>query len=358
MSTHVSPVSPTKPPEIDIPDMFICPISMEIMKEPQISRCGHLFDRDSILKWLKGEYDPDKREVKRGCPVCHQDMDLNSLGPCYPIKKAIDEYLLTQRNSVLDPAGTLSVSDSTNNSNGSNQTLSSQQSGISFESSGTNRITDHQESEDKRPRSASSLSRFKDTIVRKINGDGGKTKKRKMWCTLTPVVEGTFDKIHVTRDEFQIGRNPGADHVIKLQEVSHFHCKIRRRKQNSTGKYEIIIEDGSTNGTFINGQKVGKTNLNSAYHGDCISIGRKFLVEKDVPILENWIDWVFVGSSDLQEHPREIDKLKKIDRFDTLLQYNDSDYSKMGIQSESIINTVTLALKAWRYDHRFPCICY
>eukprot|EP00834_Sanchytrium_tribonematis_P001845 NODE_48_length_31852_cov_1.054168.p12 type:complete len:380 gc:universal NODE_48_length_31852_cov_1.054168:18035-16896(-) len=345
-----------------IPEMFICPISMEIMKEPQISKCGHMFDKSSIVKWLKGDYDPDQPQVKRQCPVCHKELDLNSLGPCYPIKYAIEEFLKNPNGIELQDK-TSSESNNTTASNHSlqsQQSRQSQQSGISFESQGTNRsrsftepITDN----DRRPRSSSSMSRFKDSILKKIGGDSSKKGKKKVWCTLTPVVQGTFDKIFVFRDDFQIGRNPSADHVIKLQEVSHFHCRIRRRRQ-AGGKYEILVEDGSTNGTFVNGVKVGKSNLHNIYHGDCLSIGRKFLVEKDVPVLKSWIDWVFLGSSDLQEHPSDIELLKSIDRFDTLLQFHESDYGKLGIVSESVMNTVLLALKAWRYDHRFPCILY
>eukprot|EP00835_Amoeboradix_gromovi_P006340 NODE_729_length_4743_cov_0.421619.p1 type:complete len:346 gc:universal NODE_729_length_4743_cov_0.421619:230-1267(+) len=327
--------------DVEIPDMFICPISMQIMTDPQISKCGHMFDRDSILRWLKGDYDPEKREIKRGCPVCNKDMELGSLSPCYPVKKAIDEFMKASEGNTLSGS---------TNTNISNQSLESNQSGLSFESTKSGAVV-----EEPRPRSSSSMSKIKESIIRTINGEGSR-KRKKVWCILTPVVQGTFEKIHVFREDFQIGRNPGADFVLKLQEVSHFHCKIRRRKQASTGKYEIIIEDKSTNGTFINGQKVGKTNLNSAFHGDCLSIGRKFIIEKDVPQLENWIDWVFAGSSDLQERQNDIKKLKSIDRFDTLLQFSDSDYGKLGIASESVVNTVMLALKAWRYDHRFPCI--
>ena len=329
------------------PDMFICPISMEIMKDPQISKCGHMFDRTSIVKWLKGEYDPGKQEIKRGCPVCNKEMDLQSLGPCYPIKKAIEDYLKT-----VEPQNQFTSSSTT----GSNQSLSSQQSGLSYESTTTQNIATSDgitPTDDHRPRSASSISRFKDNILRKISGDSSKKSKRKVWCVLTPVVIGMFDKIHVFLDDFQIGRNPGADQVIKLQEVSHFHCRIKRRELAS-GKYEVIIEDGSTNGTFINGEKVGKTNLNSAFHGDCLSIGRKFSVEKDIPLLDAWIDWVFAGSSDLQDNTEDIEKLKAVDRFDTLLQFHDADFNKLGVNSESVINTVSLALKAWKYDHRFP----
>ena len=59
----------------DIPDYFICPITLEMMRDPVISKCGHMFDKEAIYKWLKGEYDPSKRNISRACPVCHTVLD-------------------------------------------------------------------------------------------------------------------------------------------------------------------------------------------------------------------------------------------------------------------------------------------
>jgi len=38
----------------NIPKLFICPITLEIMKEPTITSCGHMFEREAIIGWLAG----------------------------------------------------------------------------------------------------------------------------------------------------------------------------------------------------------------------------------------------------------------------------------------------------------------
>lgn len=64
-----------------------------------------------------------------------------------------------------------------------------------------------------------------------------------------------------------VGRAPRADFVVDAALVSRVHCRLTL---DNAGKLEI--EDlGSTNGTFVNGQKVGKTTLSD---GDKLTIGR------------------------------------------------------------------------------------
>lgn len=64
-----------------------------------------------------------------------------------------------------------------------------------------------------------------------------------------------------------VGRAPRADFVVDAALVSRVHCRLTL---DGAGKLEI--EDlGSTNGTFVNGRKVGKTVLSA---GDKLTIGR------------------------------------------------------------------------------------
>lgn len=70
-----------------------------------------------------------------------------------------------------------------------------------------------------------------------------------------------------------LGRAPRADFVVDTALVSRVHCRFMVNDVN-----ELQLEDlGSTNGTFVNGQKVTKATLAS---GDTLTIGRvQFLVK-------------------------------------------------------------------------------
>jgi pSer/pThr/pTyr-binding forkhead associated (FHA) protein len=64
-----------------------------------------------------------------------------------------------------------------------------------------------------------------------------------------------------------MGRAPRADFVVDAALVSRVHCRFTLNATN-----ELELEDlGSTNGTFVNGQKVARATLND---GDKLTIGR------------------------------------------------------------------------------------
>ncbi len=67
-------------------------------------------------------------------------------------------------------------------------------------------------------------------------------------------------------DALTIGRGPGNDIMIENPAISSTHARIFREKDF------IVLEDlGSTNGTFVNGEKIKKAVINSA---DNITIGK------------------------------------------------------------------------------------
>lgn len=82
--------------------------------------------------------------------------------------------------------------------------------------------------------------------------------------------------IELNRDVMTIGREVGADIVIPDPEVSRNHCRFTR----SGGGY--MIEDlGSTNGTFVNRQRLtGTRTLNG---GDTISLGETVELSYESP---------------------------------------------------------------------------
>ena len=64
-----------------------------------------------------------------------------------------------------------------------------------------------------------------------------------------------------------MGRAPRVDFVVDAALVSRVHCRFTLSRAN-----ELQLEDlGSTNGTFVNGEKVTRTTLND---GDTLTVGR------------------------------------------------------------------------------------
>lgn len=73
-----------------------------------------------------------------------------------------------------------------------------------------------------------------------------------------------------------MGRAPRADFVVDAALVSRVHCRFTLTPSN-----ELELEDlGSTNGTFVNGRKIGKATLSD---GDKLTVGRVlFVVNSEV----------------------------------------------------------------------------
>ena len=70
-----------------------------------------------------------------------------------------------------------------------------------------------------------------------------------------------------------MGRAPRADFVVDAALVSRVHCRFTLNQTN-----ELELEDlGSTNGTFLNGNKVGRAKLSD---GDKLTVGRVLFVVK------------------------------------------------------------------------------
>jgi pSer/pThr/pTyr-binding forkhead associated (FHA) protein len=72
-----------------------------------------------------------------------------------------------------------------------------------------------------------------------------------------------------------MGRAPRADFVVDAALVSRVHCRFTLNETN-----QLELEDlGSTNGTFVNGTKVMRTQLSD---GDKLTVGRvQFVVNSE-----------------------------------------------------------------------------
>lgn len=79
--------------------------------------------------------------------------------------------------------------------------------------------------------------------------------------------------------EFSIGRDINNDFVINDTEMSRKHAKIYL-----TGPGFVIEDLGSTNGTFVNGQRLAGVHLLAA--GDVISFGENVTCSFEVPAVD------------------------------------------------------------------------
>ena len=67
-----------------------------------------------------------------------------------------------------------------------------------------------------------------------------------------------------------VGRSPGAEFIVDAAMVSRLHCRL------TAGATELQVDDlESTNGTFVNGQRVTQATLKE---GDTLGVGRVDLV--------------------------------------------------------------------------------
>ena len=71
-----------------------------------------------------------------------------------------------------------------------------------------------------------------------------------------------------------VGRGPAADFVLDAPLISRLHCRLTADRSD-----QLIVEDlGSTNGTFVNGQRVERSVLRA---DDRVLIGRlEFVVSR------------------------------------------------------------------------------
>jgi pSer/pThr/pTyr-binding forkhead associated (FHA) protein len=67
-----------------------------------------------------------------------------------------------------------------------------------------------------------------------------------------------------------IGRSPGAEFIVEAALVSRLHCQL-----TATADVLEVKDLGSTNGTFVNGDRITSARL---VEGDRLSVGRLELI--------------------------------------------------------------------------------
>ncbi|KAL3909556.1 MAG: hypothetical protein SGILL_008041, partial [Bacillariaceae sp.] len=76
----------------EIPEEFICPLTLSIMNDPVVSKDGKNFDRQAILKWLAKGNDT--------CPLTRNPLRPSLLVPNHNLKMNIRKWMIDQGMNV------------------------------------------------------------------------------------------------------------------------------------------------------------------------------------------------------------------------------------------------------------------
>ena len=68
---------------------FLCPITMQVMRDPVVIETGHAYEREAIARWFS-----ECRELGRGpcCPIAMQEVRRADLRPVLALRAAIGEW--------------------------------------------------------------------------------------------------------------------------------------------------------------------------------------------------------------------------------------------------------------------------
>ena len=134
----------------------------------------------------------------------------------------------------------------------------------------------------------------------------------------------------VNEDSFTIGRS--VDCAISLTEdsISRVHLTVYRRQD------QIWIEDkGSSNGTFVNDQKIANNTLVNVVASDKIRIGKSdYVVSLNLDFKDEEVsDLIKVNSNEFMQHPLVAEKIvaRKLDKPDIDKKIEQQNFEKSGI---------------------------
>ncbi|XP_070572935.1 serine/threonine-protein kinase Chk2-like [Ptychodera flava] len=112
-----------------------------------------------------------------------------------------------------------------------------------------------------------------------VDGDlDDEIEEIQIWGRLFPL-GNTFIPLDLTSDEYKFGRDSTSDYCFDnppMKKNTHFQAlsKNHFRLYKDTGDH-VIIEDKSSNGTFLNGEKIGKNKKQVLNNNDEIALATK-----------------------------------------------------------------------------------
>jgi E3 ubiquitin-protein ligase CHFR len=98
-----------------------------------------------------------------------------------------------------------------------------------------------------------------------LDGDDKKTNSGTPWGKLTSINHLKMDNAALTEDSYTIGRNTSCKICIPDKRLSGQHCMVTKKPDDT-----VVIEDCSTNGTWLNEDKIGKGVSKELKNGDTI----------------------------------------------------------------------------------------
>eukprot|EP01134_Creolimax_fragrantissima_P003494 CFRG3494T1 len=102
-----------------------------------------------------------------------------------------------------------------------------------------------------------------------------------IWGRLDPLLE-SVKGIDFINDEYHIGRNASAEIRLTAATISnnHAYISVNRSNMDTDARFGVTVwlHDTSTNGTYLNGERVGKGNKSLLKDGDIISLPLRPLV--------------------------------------------------------------------------------
>lgn len=200
-----------------------------------------------------------------------------------------------------------------------------------------------------------------DAMLDDLNDHDVNIEVENVWANLYPHC-GTFPRIPLTTDSFKMGRGRSNDYVIResdmggmkwLSSISKIQCQLVKLP---TG---IFLKDWSSNGTFVNGVKIGKCQMLPLEHDSVVSFSEP---SKKV--------FVFMKNEDMDRFPEALTQQYAVSKVlgrgavgEVRLGFRVSDMSRVAIKiigkgmtsasstSDSLMNEVKI-LKSVNH----PCV--
>ena len=82
--------------EDGIPEEFICPLTLELYKNPVMTRWGHTYERDAIIEWL---------HTHDECPLTRNSMTLRDIIPNRVLREQIQTWKSKQKQATTKGKG-------------------------------------------------------------------------------------------------------------------------------------------------------------------------------------------------------------------------------------------------------------